>query len=92
MYYYDLMVLAQSKITSQGQISIPASVRRELGLGPGSVIEWENENGQIVVRRAGSSTSADIRRKLFPDPPEPRSLEDLKEGIVLHIREKHARD
>ncbi|PYP88846.1 MAG: hypothetical protein DMF61_05625 [Blastocatellia bacterium AA13] len=35
------MVLAQSKLTAQGQISVPAEVRRKLGLGPGSVLEWD---------------------------------------------------
>jgi len=87
------MTLAQSKITSQGQISIPASVRRELGLGPGSVIEWEQKNGEIIVRRAGRSTSEEIHKILFPDgPPEPKTLDELKEGIGRYIREKHARD
>jgi len=35
------MVLAESKLTAQGQISVPAEVRRKLGLGPGSVLEWD---------------------------------------------------
>ncbi|MFO0216018.1 MAG: AbrB/MazE/SpoVT family DNA-binding domain-containing protein, partial [Burkholderiales bacterium] len=29
------MAIAQSKITTQGQISIPAEVRKKLGVGPG---------------------------------------------------------
>jgi AbrB family looped-hinge helix DNA binding protein len=36
-------VIAQSKITAQGQISVPADVRRKLGLGPGSILEWQEE-------------------------------------------------
>jgi AbrB family looped-hinge helix DNA binding protein len=32
--------IAESRVTAQGQISIPAEVRRRLGVGPGSVIEW----------------------------------------------------
>ncbi|MGN6730352.1 MAG: AbrB/MazE/SpoVT family DNA-binding domain-containing protein, partial [Candidatus Binatia bacterium] len=35
------MALAQSKVTAQGQISVPAEVRRKLGIGPGSVLEWD---------------------------------------------------
>ena len=86
------MALAYSKVTAQGQISVPASVRRKLGVGPGSVLEWDEDDGKIVVRRAGKYTFEDIRKKLFPEgPPEPKTLEELKEGIEQHIRERHAR-
>ena len=87
------MTLAQSKVTAQGQISVPAAVRRKLGVGPGSVLEWEQEGEKIVVRRrAGKYTFEDLHRKLFPKgPPKPRTLEELKEGIRQYIRKKHAR-
>ncbi|MGH9782789.1 MAG: AbrB/MazE/SpoVT family DNA-binding domain-containing protein [Terriglobia bacterium] len=86
------MTLAQSKMTTQGQISVPAAVRRKLGVGPGSVLEWEQEGEKIVVRRAGKYTSEDIHRALFPKgPPRRRTLAELKEGIRQYIRERHAR-
>jgi AbrB family looped-hinge helix DNA binding protein len=81
----------QSKVTSQGQISVPAEIRRKLGIGPGSVLEWDEEEGRVFVRKAGKYTFEDIHRALFPTPPEPRTLEELKEGIATYIREKHAR-
>ena len=87
------MALAESKITSQGQISVPAEVRRKLGVGPGSTLVWEEEGDRMVVRRAKKYTFADIHRAAFPDgPPKPRTLEELKEGIRSYIRKKHARD
>lgn len=86
------MALARSKLTAQGQISVPAGVRRKLGIGPGSVLEWDEEGDKIVVRRAGKYTFEDIHRKLFPDgPPKPRTLKELKEGIAQYMREHHAR-
>lgn len=86
------MALAHSKVTVQGQISVPAEVRRKLGVGPGSVLEWDEEDDKIVVRRAGRYTSEDIHRALFPEgPPKPRTLEELKDGIRRHIRNRHAR-
>lgn len=85
------MALAQSKLTAQGQISVPVEVRRKLGLGPGSVLEWEQDGEKIVVRKAGRHTSEEIHRQLFPKTPKPRSLSDLKEGIRRHVRKKHAR-
>src|ERR1700691_800897 len=47
------MAIAQSKLTAQGQISVPSEVRKKLGIGPGSVLEWDEQDGQVIVRRAG---------------------------------------
>ena len=86
------MVLATSKLTAQGQISVPAEVRRKLGLAPGSVLEWEEEGDQIVVRRAGSYTSEELHSALFADQrPASRSLSELKEGVRAAVRKRHAR-
>jgi AbrB family looped-hinge helix DNA binding protein len=87
------MAIAHSKLTAQGQISVPVDVRRKLGIGPGSVLEWEEDGSRIVVRRAGRFTSLDIHRALFGDcPPERRSLDELKEGISRYAKKRHARD
>jgi AbrB family looped-hinge helix DNA binding protein len=86
------MAIAQSKVTAQGQISVPVDVRRKLGIGPGSVLEWDEDGNKIVVRRAGRFSSEDIHRALFgARPPEPRSLEELKEGIRRYAQKRHAR-
>ena len=86
------MSIARSRLTSQGQVSVPAEVRRRLGIGPGSVLEWDEDGGQIVLRRAGRYTSEDIHRTLFPEGlPKPRTLEELNGGIREYIRKKHAR-
>lgn len=85
------MAIAYSKLTAQGQISVPAEVRRRLGIGPGSVLEWEEQGERIVVRRAGRYSSEDIHRALFPEAPEPRSLEELKEGVRHYVKSRHAR-
>jgi antitoxin PrlF len=86
------MTIATSRVTAQGQISVPADVRRKLGIGPGSVLEWDEDDGKIVVRRAGRFTSEDIHRALFPDgPPKARTLAELKDGIRQYMIERHAR-
>lgn len=81
----------ESKITSQGQVSIPAPIRSKLGLAPGSTVQWCLQGGQVIVRRATRHTSRDIHDALFTTPPEPRTVEEMKEGIRRHLREKHAR-
>jgi AbrB family looped-hinge helix DNA binding protein len=86
------MALSHSKVTAQGQISIPVDICRKPGIGPGSVLEWEEEDGKIVVRRAGRFMSEDIHRALFGDrKPETRSLDVLKEGIRRYARKRYAR-
>jgi len=84
------MAIAQSKITAQGQISVPAEVRKKLGVGPGSVLEWDESNDQVVVRRSGRYTSTEIHEALFADGL-PRTRLIVKEGIRKHLRGKHAR-
>jgi AbrB family looped-hinge helix DNA binding protein len=86
------MPIARSKVTSQGQISVPADVRRKLGIGPGSVLEWDEQGPEIVVRRAGRFSSEDIHRKVFGSKrPKTRSLEELRKGIERYVRERYAR-
>src|ERR1017187_959661 len=86
------MALARSKGTAQGQISVPAGIRKRLGITPGSILEWEEEGEKIVVRRAGRYSSEDIHRALFPNgPPEPHTLDEMKAGIERDISERYAR-
>ena len=85
------MSLPQSKVTAQGQISVPAEIRRKLGIGPGSVLEWEQEGEKVVVRKAGRYSSEDIHRAVFAKRPKSRKLEELRQAIGRHVREKHAR-
>lgn len=84
------MPFAQSKLTAQGQISVPAEVRKKLGVGPGSVLEWDESNDEIVVRRAGRHTSVDVHEALFAGGKPTPSISS-KEGIRKYIRRKHAR-
>jgi AbrB family looped-hinge helix DNA binding protein len=86
------MAVARSRITAQGQVSVPAEIRRKLGVGPGSVLEWDERAGQVVVRRIGRYSSSEIHRALFPvGPPPRRSLAELKEGIRQYARDRYAR-
>jgi antitoxin PrlF len=86
------MRIAQSRLTSQGQVSVPAQVRRRLGLAAGSILEWETDGEQVIVSRGHRYSSADLHAKLFPEgPPETKSLEEVKEGIRHAVAKRHAR-
>ena len=86
------MALAQSKVTAQGQISVPAELRRKLGIGPGSVLEWEEDGDAVIVRKAGRYSSEDIHRAIFPKgTPTPKKLEDFDKGVPRYMKDKRTR-
>jgi antitoxin PrlF len=85
------MSLAKSKLTAQGQISVPAEVRKKLGIGPGSVLEWEEQGDQVVVRRAGRYSSEDVHHALFAHKRASTPPLDVKNAIRTYMRKRHAR-
>lgn len=86
------MTIARSNVTAQGQVSVPAEVRRKLGLAPGSVLQWDEEGDEVVVRRSGRYSSKDVHRALFPHrPPRPRTLKELDAGARRHVEARYAR-
>lgn len=84
------MALAHSKVTAQGQVSVPAKVRQRLGVGPGSVLEWTEEGDRVIVRKAGRYSSEDIHRALFARPPRRHTLAAMKAGIRKAMKKRHA--
>ncbi len=84
------MAIAHSKLTAQGQVSIPAKVRQRLGIGPGSVLEWDEDGDRVIVRKAGRYSSEDIHRALFPKAPRLATVEQMKDGVRRSIRKRHA--
>lgn len=85
------MSIAQSKITTQGQISVPAEVRRKLGIGPGATIAWEERDDTIIVRRVGEHSFATVHQALFGTSPAPKTKLTIKDGIKKHMQLKHGR-
>jgi AbrB family looped-hinge helix DNA binding protein len=81
----------ESRITSKGQVSIPAAVRRRLDVTPGARVEWLERDGEVVIRRASRFSSADIHAAVFAVPPNAASVVDMDAGIRAHLKKKHAR-
>jgi AbrB family looped-hinge helix DNA binding protein len=83
----------KAKITSKGQITLPAGMRKELGVEPGeSVVFFPGDNGEFRVRRVGSIQDLfGIAKKLgyVQDGPA-LSLEEIKEAIGEHVAELDA--
>jgi bifunctional DNA-binding transcriptional regulator/antitoxin component of YhaV-PrlF toxin-antitoxin module len=83
------MSLAQSRITNQGQVSIPVSVLRQFGLAPGEVINWEIRDGILTIEKAGQYDLEDVKRCLKLPKGMHRTDEEIREGIRLRVRSKH---
>lgn len=49
------MELANMKITTKGQVTIPAEIRDELGLLPYTEVEFEVTDGAVVMRKVADS-------------------------------------
>ena len=82
----------ETRVTSQGQVSVPAAIRRKLGVEPGSTLQWTLRGDEVVVKRRSTYSSLDMHKALFPDgPPKPISDKQIKAAIVDYMRTKHAR-
>jgi bifunctional DNA-binding transcriptional regulator/antitoxin component of YhaV-PrlF toxin-antitoxin module len=79
------VALAHSKVTAQGQVSVPAKVCQRLSVGPGSVLEWDEDGNRVIVRKAGRYSSEDIHRVLFSKTPRRRTIERMKSGIRQYL-------
>lgn len=80
----------QSRIASQGRVSIPARIRRKLGLTPGSTVEWCERGPEVLIRRATKYSSLEIHQAVFPSVPERKSVEEMDLGVGTHLRRRHS--
>lgn len=84
------MGLAQSRITAQGQVSIPVSVMRQFGLAPGEIITWDTLEGRLVIEKAGQYSLADVQEALNLAVGLPKTDAEIRDGIKNRLRTKHA--
>jgi len=86
------MSIARSRITSDGDIAIPAEVMTCLGVGPGAMVAWELREGEVVLRRANTRTSEEVHLALFgPNGANAGVAADVKKGVRTYVRRRHVR-
>lgn len=90
IWQINAMVTAYSKLTLQGRTTLPKKVRQKLGRGLGAILEWAEEDGHIVARRAARFTSEDIHRAIFEDSPAPRTLAELRRGVQEYVKSRRS--
>jgi bifunctional DNA-binding transcriptional regulator/antitoxin component of YhaV-PrlF toxin-antitoxin module len=86
------MISKQSKLTTQGQVSVPASVRQFLSLSPGATMLWVQEGERVWVERAVTNTTTDVHQALFGNsaPKQTADTPDTKQAIRSFIQKRHA--
>jgi bifunctional DNA-binding transcriptional regulator/antitoxin component of YhaV-PrlF toxin-antitoxin module len=86
------MRIMRSRITADGDISVPAEVMRCLGVGPGAVLTWEMREGEVVLRRVTTHTSEEVHAALFgPSGADPGAAADVKRGVRTYVQRRHVR-
>jgi len=73
--------MVEATMTSKGQLTVPAEVRRALGLQPGSKVEFvATERGayELTVKRG----SIQGLKGMFPAPAVPVTLEQMDDAIA----------
>lgn len=72
--------MATAKVTSKGQITIPAEVRARLGLRPGSRLTFvATANGYEIHPQSGSVQDL---RGAVPQPSRPVSIDEMNAAIA----------
>ena len=49
----------KAKVAERGQVTIPKTLRERLGIRPGTVLEFEEENGKLVAVKAAVMDTVD---------------------------------
>jgi bifunctional DNA-binding transcriptional regulator/antitoxin component of YhaV-PrlF toxin-antitoxin module len=78
--------MPNTRVTAQSQTSVPALVRRELGIRAGTTLEWTVADGKATVTKRAGVSFGEMNKRLFPDgPPKPATL-TKNEMLDLHFR------
>jgi antitoxin PrlF len=73
----------KAKVTSKGQITLPAPIRKELGIEPGeSVVFLSGENGEFRLRKVGSILDLE---GCVPYSGPPIAVEQMDEAVAKYV-------
>jgi AbrB family looped-hinge helix DNA binding protein len=89
-------VLAESVLTSKGQVTIPQAIRAKFQLDAGDSLVWRQEaDGRLFVEPKRTLSLADIRAAIaaagIPVPPRAFSVAEMDEAIGQELESKYGR-
>jgi len=68
--------MRRTVVNARGQVTIPAELRKELEIKPGTRVTWFEEKGRLVLAPMTSRRIKEIRGFLKPKPGEPSMFEE----------------
>jgi AbrB family looped-hinge helix DNA binding protein len=83
------MAVYRTAVRSKGNVVIPAELREKLGLKKGTLVNWIEERGRLVLTPITERRLNDIMGFLKPAPGEPSVFEaSFEDGERGRRREK----
>lgn len=80
--------MRRTVVNARGQVTIPAELRKQLEIKPGSRVTWFEEKGRLILAPMTSRRIKEIRGFLKPKPGERSALdESFTEGARERRRE-----
>lgn len=74
--YTDSM---NAKVSEKGQVTIPKALRTKLGIRPGSVLQFEEDRGRLIARKAS-------QRDVFDEVYGTLKMEESVDAFIERIR------
>jgi len=80
--------MAISSLTNKGQVTIPQSIRKALGLNSGDKIEFTlNKKGEVVIRPATNKVD-ELFGMLYNKERQPVSTEEMDDAVKQKMRKE----
>ncbi len=74
--------MTQSAVVSEkGQVTIPKPLRDRLGIRPGQLLDFSEENGRLVARKSAGDSAAEVFGILTLNRSTNEVMDDLRGAI-----------
>ena len=83
--------MPHTAVSVRGQVTIPAELRKRLGIRAGTRLNWIEEKGRLVLIPITAQRIKQIRGFLKPKPGEPSALKNCSKSGRGSGREKISR-
>jgi len=78
--------MRRTAVNARGQVTIPAELRKQLNLKPGTRVNWCKEKGRLILAPLTARRIKETRGFLKPKPGEPSAFEESFKGRARERR------
>ena len=80
-----------SSVTTKGQVVIPATLRRQLHIAPGTKVRFQKEGGHLILQPVTKEYVRSLRGLLKLKPGEKPATQELLEDRAEDIRREESK-